>query len=473
MTNSRRIREALLSGTAALALCMIGRLVASALAGTEHAEAPAIGHRAVAVVAAPAPSLSTIIGHAAAGFTDVASTAKPEMTRSEIAKTEITKTEITKTEITKTEITEAEIAKSEIAKPELAKPEITEPEIANAEVDKAETTKSETAKLETAKPERAEPEVVPPTSASTTAPIEKTIVVAALTDPAEVLAPQTQAMPEPAMGATDPQAREAETAPKAASKSAVTSIEILDECFVVDVCVDRFLWALYQRTPKEDTNKVPEQTKVMVKRKGKMVSVTRTVIRLVDADFTWKDPKAAERARMTLQDYVIGGMDRRFKLKLFYALNAAEQAGLSPGITSAFRDDYRQSIASGLKAASNRSFHGGSLRGGYGHGLAADVVSVTGGTRDDRWASSEKLWKWLDANGKAYGVGRPYLNRDPPHLAPTDGGEYLSRRGGGTRQAKADVKKGHRPAINRPAVSAQRSVAKPPKTATSSKGRAA
>ena len=34
------------------------------------------------------------------------------------------------------------------------------------------------------------------------------------------------------------------------------------------------------------------------------------------------------------------------------------------GITSAFRDDYRQSIASGLKAATDWSYHGGSFRGG-------------------------------------------------------------------------------------------------------------
>jgi len=52
-------------------------------------------------------------------------------------------------------------------------------------------------------------------------------------------------------------------------------------------------------------------------------------------------------------DYVIGGMDRDFKLKLFHMLHAADEAGLSPGITSAFRDDYRQSIASGLKAAND------------------------------------------------------------------------------------------------------------------------
>jgi hypothetical protein len=124
-------------------------------------------------------------------------------------------------------------------------------------------------------------------------------------------------------------------------------------------------------------------------------------------------------------------------------LQAAENAGLQPGITSAFRDDYRQSIASGLKAASNRSYHGGSLRGGYGRGLAADIVSVNGASRDLRWNSSEALWKWVDANGKQFGVGRPYLAFDPPHVGPIDGSEYVSRRG---RTRVADVKKHDRQA---------------------------
>jgi hypothetical protein len=135
------------------------------------------------------------------------------------------------------------------------------------------------------------------------------------------------------------------------ARKAVSSIEIVDECLVVDICVDRYLWALYQRTPKEDTIKELERRNVTVKRKGKMVTVARTFTKLVDEDFGWKDPKAAERAGMSMMDYVIGGMDRSFKLKLFHTLHAAEAVGLSPGITSAFRDDYRQSIASGLKAA--------------------------------------------------------------------------------------------------------------------------
>jgi hypothetical protein len=143
-----------------------------------------------------------------------------------------------------------------------------------------------------------------------------------------------------------------------------------------------------------------------------------------------------------MMDYVIGGMDRTFKMKLFYTLYAAEQAGLQPGITSAFRDDYRQSIATGLKAATDRSYHGGSYRGGYGRGLAADIVSVKGNSRAQRWVSTEKLWKWVDERGKDFGIGRPYLNRDPPHVAPIDGQEYVSRRGSAkTQEAEATPKK--------------------------------
>ena len=36
---------------------------------------------------------------------------------------------------------------------------------------------------------------------------------------------------------------------------------------------------------------------------------------MVDEDFSWKDPKAAEHFGKSITDYVIGGMDRDFKLK--------------------------------------------------------------------------------------------------------------------------------------------------------------
>jgi hypothetical protein len=258
------------------------------------------------------------------------------------------------------------------------------------------------------------------------------IVTAALTDPSESLPPET-----PPVQVTSAPASESGNA-----REVVGSVEVLDECFAMDVCIDRYLWALYQRTLKEDTIKVEDRKKVTVKRKGKTRTVTKTFTRLVDEDFAWKDPKAAEKANMSMMDYVIGGMDRSFKLKLFHALLAAEQAGLSPGVTSAFRDDYRQSIASGLKAASDRSYHGGSFRGGYGHGLAADVVSTAGATRAQRWVSNEVLWKWIDTHGKEFGIGRPYLDRDPPHVGPIDGKEYTDRNPAKKpQQVGSDVKK--------------------------------
>ena len=229
------------------------------------------------------------------------------------------------------------------------------------------------------------------------------------------------------------------------SSETLGSLETLDECLVADTCIDQYLWSAYQRTPKLDTIKVPEKKKVTVKKNGKMRTVVTTVTKLVDEDFTWKDPKAAERAGMSMMDYVIGGMDRSFKIKLYHALRAMDEAGLAPGITSAFRDDYRQSIASGLKAASNGSYHGGSLRGGYGHGLAADLVSVKGATRAERFVSSESLWKWIDVHGKEYGVGRPYLDKDPPHVAPIDGKEYAGHhRAAKSQHAKSGMKKRNR-----------------------------
>jgi len=212
-------------------------------------------------------------------------------------------------------------------------------------------------------------------------------------------------------------------------KPVVRPVETPNECLVAEICIDDYLWSFYERTPKVDTNKVKERIKATVRKKGKTRTVIKTITKYVVADFTWKDPIAAQRAGLSVKDYVIGGMDRRFKLKLYHALRAMDDAGLMPGITSAFRDDYRQSIASGNKAASDSSYHGGSRRGGFGHGLAADLVSVKGETRLQRFASTVELWKWIDAREKELGIGRPYLDRDPPHVGPIDGTEYAAKRG--------------------------------------------
>jgi hypothetical protein len=314
-------------------------------------------------------------------------------------------------------------------------------------------------------------EAVTGTATDTTAGSDEpqSIIASGLTDSSQRQPPETPRVQVATASTPDMLPNDAREGTRSeGTKSEGTSfIEIPDECPDVDVCIDRYLWALYQRTLKEDTIKVQEQRKVTVKRKGKTKTVTQSFTRLVDEDFTWKDPKAAGKAGMPMTDYVIGGMDRSFKLKLFHTLHAAEEAGLSPGITSAFRDNYRQSLASGLRAATDRSYHGGSFRGGYGHGLAADVVSIKGRTRDQRWASSEILWKWIDEHGKEFGIGRPYLDRDPAHLAPIDGKEYADHhRGTKAQHAGSDIKK-----RNRLAARDDHNVAKRPRTARSSKMR--
>ena len=285
----------------------------------------------------------------------------------------------------------------------------------------------------------AEPETVLPTSITAAAEAPKLSVERAPLDSTPVAVPEAPLVQMASANPSDPLPPDV--------KEPAGAVEISEQCGLIDSCIDGYLWALYQRTPKQDTVKLHERRKVTIKRKGRMVTVTRSFTTRVNQDFAWKDPNAAERLGMPMMEYVIGGMDPSFKVKLFHTLRAAEQAGLAPGITSAFRDDYRQSIATGMKAATGRSYHGGSTRGGYGHGLAADVVSVNGATRAERWASTETFWKWIDAHGKEFGVGRPYLGRDPPHVGPIDGQEYAAHQGGMKAHAELHAKKRTRVAM--------------------------
>jgi hypothetical protein len=79
-------------------------------------------------------------------------------------------------------------------------------------------------------------------------------------------------------------------------KEAATSTETLDECLAREVCIDQYLWSVYQRAPKQDTVKMVERRKVIIKAGGKSRTVIKEFTTLVDEDFTWKDPKAAEKA---------------------------------------------------------------------------------------------------------------------------------------------------------------------------------
>ncbi|MGY4624804.1 hypothetical protein [Bradyrhizobium sp. USDA 4486] len=361
----------------------------------------------------------------------------------------------------------ADIAAAVAAAPAIAEAAAPEDPVSTIKLASADTTVILPAEAPPAPQLSPEPE--PVMSEAPPAPAPEPVKIASA-DPTEIVTTDEPSLASIAGGPAP--------APSKASPPADT-VAVLDECFVIDACIDRYLWTLYQRTPKEDSIRVQERRAVTIKRRGKTVTVMRSFTKLVDEDFGWKDPKAAEHAGMSMMDYVIGGMDKSFKRKLFRTLLAAEAAGLSPGITSAFRDDYRQSIASGLKAASDRSYHGGSTRGGYGHGMAADIVSTQGNNRAQRWVSTEILWKWVDANGKALGIGRPYLDRDPPHVGPIDGAEYISKRGvASERKEAANTKsrKARAVASAKPpkahAAREQRSAAKPQKSAQSAGKRA-
>jgi hypothetical protein len=150
--------------------------------------------------------------------------------------------------------------------------------------------------------------------------------------------------------------------------------------------VDDYLWEVYQRVP--------------VKKDG-------------TGDFTWKDPAAAKHMGLCSQDYVIGGMDPEFRNQLYRAGRAMDTAGLQWSMLSAFRDDYRQGLASGYKAGISNSLHGGSRRtGGYGHGRAIDITGPEGRESD--------VWKWIDDHGAKYGLHRPLPKADPAHIQQRD-----------------------------------------------------
>ena len=75
----------------------------------------------------------------------------------------------------------------------------------------------------------------------------------------------------------------------------VSPLKASDECVLTEECIDQYLWSVYERARKVDTIKVEEQIKTTVKKNGKSRTVTKTVTKLVNEDFTWKDPAAAKK----------------------------------------------------------------------------------------------------------------------------------------------------------------------------------
>jgi hypothetical protein len=69
-------------------------------------------------------------------------------------------------------------------------------------------------------------------------------------------------------------------------------------------------------------------------------------------------------------------MDRDFREVLYRAGLAMDAVGIHWTILSAFRDDYRQSLASGYKARIGDSLHGGSATTGEPRNLRATSRDV-------------------------------------------------------------------------------------------------
>jgi hypothetical protein len=138
-------------------------------------------------------------------------------------------------------------------------------------------------------------------------------------------------------------------------------------------------------------------------------------------DFSWKDGAAAERAGRTVCDYAINGMHPDLREALYAVGRKLDEAGINWSMLSAFRDDYRQSIASGFKASTCGSWHGGSCRtNGWGDGRAADlwIADANGYPVEDASA----LLALVDTLGPSLGLARPLSGSDPPHVQL--GGEW-------------------------------------------------
>lgn len=130
-------------------------------------------------------------------------------------------------------------------------------------------------------------------------------------------------------------------------------------------------------------------------------------------DINKKDHISAERYGMDLKDYVIRGMDPRFRKSLYEIGQKYEkETGKKFQINSGFRDDYRQSLASGFHADPGMSRHGGSQSIGgdkslgpmaaYSRGQAADLPA--------------HIADWVAKQGTESGMVRSMPKADPYHV---------------------------------------------------------
>jgi hypothetical protein len=132
-------------------------------------------------------------------------------------------------------------------------------------------------------------------------------------------------------------------------------------------------------------------------------------------DFSWKDGVAAALAERTVCDYAINGMHPDLREALYALGRKADAAGINWSLLSGFRDDFRQSIATGFRAKDCESWHGGSCRTqGWGDGRAADLWIADQNGYPVRDASP--LLALVDQMATALGISRPMPGSDPPHV---------------------------------------------------------
>lgn len=162
----------------------------------------------------------------------------------------------------------------------------------------------------------------------------------------------------------------------------------------------------------------------------------RTPIRKdASGDFTWKDPAAAKRRGMDVCTYAIDGMAPELQDRLATLGKVADSRKIEWSILSGFRDDWRQSIASGIKAGPKNSKHGGSrATRGYGDGRAADVTANP----------FKPFMALLDQIGRDLGLNRPYKGFDPYHVQLSGPASRMASIPTKTRYAKRHKKHRHR-----------------------------
>ena len=70
-----------------------------------------------------------------------------------------------------------------------------------------------------------------------------------------------------------------------------------DECLTSELCIDQYLWSLYQRARKVDTIKVVEQKKASVVKKGKLRTIIQKNCKACARGFHMEGPGSGRKGR--------------------------------------------------------------------------------------------------------------------------------------------------------------------------------